>query len=60
MSYIILSERDTTLFTLLVTKHTQISHIKIIYDFAFEGVYYQFLNIISTFLKSVTTHGRDF
>ena len=42
-----------------VTKHPQVQHIKIIYHFVVEGVYYQFLNIISTFLKLVTIHGRN-
>ena len=41
-----------------VTKHLQVGHIKIIKRFTFEGVYYQFLNIISTFLKSVTNQWR--
>lgn len=41
-----------------VTKHLQVGHIKIIKRFAVEGVYYQFLNIISTFLKMVTIQWR--
>ncbi len=41
-----------------VTKHSQVGHIKIIKRFAVESVYYQFLNIISTFLKSVTIQWR--
>lgn len=41
-----------------VTKHLQVGHIKIIKRFAVESVYYQFLNIISTFLKSVTIQWR--
>ena len=38
------------------SKQVQISHIKIIKQFRFESVYYQSLNIISTFLKLVTIH----
>ncbi len=49
---------QSPLYIKLDTKQGQVDHIKIINRFAFEGVYYQFLNIISTYLKMVTIHGR--
>ena len=41
----------------IATKQPQTDNLKIIKHVAFEGVYYQLLNIISTFLKLVTIHG---
>lgn len=43
--------------TTTVTKHPHTDNLKNIKHVAFEGVYYQLLNIISTFLKLVTIHG---